>query len=435
MDSASYSAPEAARLLRVSIPTLKRLCQTGELACFRTPGGHLRIPADDLRNFQGKGKPNGSTTSAPLSVLVNRRERLEELSLEGQELRAQRELRKLRNEEAAEAEQRRAEAEQRQGETKRRAQTAEQDRIDRFHREAEERRRQAEVQRVADFRRRWLNVAERKADEVGWLSAQGRKLLLDALELEISKRGQADEAGMEAVLTRTVKAVVEPLQEEREGVAQRARLVQSAVHALPFGASDADRARASISARAALSGLALDATDAELRIALDDALAPTKQTIEERHTRARREQFIASAGNSLPWNSTEGERLQAQQAVRAGLENLPLAASQAEQSVVASALTPLREKVEDRTATQRQEAARQSKKSTLISLAVFDGLSYLDKLHDEGELELDRGEDFYDVRNAFEATLRNELAEELSGDESQDEADDMARRIVDEELE
>ena len=174
MESVSYSAPEAARLLRVSIPTLKRMCKGGEIPCFRTPGGHLRIPADGLKNFQGKG--SGSTTSAPSSVLVNRRERLEELNLEGQELRAQRELRKLRNEEAAEAEQRRAEAEQRQGEAKRRAQTAEQDRIDRLHREAEERKRQAEVQRVADFRRRWLNVAERKADEVGWLSAQGRKL-------------------------------------------------------------------------------------------------------------------------------------------------------------------------------------------------------------------------------------------------------------------
>src|SRR5712691_237000 len=381
MHSASYSAPEAARLLRVSIPTLKRLCETGELPCFKTPGGHLRIPADSLKNFQGKA--TGSTTSAPSSVLVNRRERVEELNLEGQELRAQREVRKLRNEEAAEAEQRRAEAEQRQGEAKRRAQTAEQDRIDRLHREAEERKRQAEVQRIADFRRRWLNVAERKADEVGWLSAQGRKLLLDALELEINKRGQADEAGMEAVLTRTVKAVVEPWQEEQEGVAQRARLVQSAVHGLPFGATDGDRARASISARAALSGLALDATDAELRVAVDDALAGTKQTIEERQTRARREQFIASAGNSLPWNSTEGDRAQAQQAVRAALENLPLRASPAEeQSVVASALTRLRRTVENRTATQREETERQRAKSTLISLAVLDALQYLDKLEE-----------------------------------------------------
>src|SRR5437899_12917817 len=79
MESVSYSAPEAARLLRVSIPTLKRLCETGEIPCFRTPGGHLRIPADGLKSFQGKG--SGSTTSAPSSRLQDRRESLEQKRL------------------------------------------------------------------------------------------------------------------------------------------------------------------------------------------------------------------------------------------------------------------------------------------------------------------------------------------------------------------
>ena len=71
MESVSYSAAEAARLLRVSIPTLKRMCDAGEIPCFRTPGGHLRIPADGLKNFQGKA--TGSTTSAPSSVLAHLR--------------------------------------------------------------------------------------------------------------------------------------------------------------------------------------------------------------------------------------------------------------------------------------------------------------------------------------------------------------------------
>ena len=41
----SFSASEAAALLRVSIPTLKRMVGEGRLESFRTPGGHLRILA------------------------------------------------------------------------------------------------------------------------------------------------------------------------------------------------------------------------------------------------------------------------------------------------------------------------------------------------------------------------------------------------------
>src|SRR3989442_2681276 len=112
METVSYSAAEAARLLRVSIPTLKRMCAAGEIPCFRTPGGHLRIPADGLKNFQGKA--SRSTTSAPSSVLATRRERVEELNLEGQELRASRDLEKLRAEQDQEEERRAAQVQAQQ---------------------------------------------------------------------------------------------------------------------------------------------------------------------------------------------------------------------------------------------------------------------------------------------------------------------------------
>jgi hypothetical protein len=82
--SASYSAAEAPRLLRVSNPTLKRMCATRDIPCFKTSGGYLCIPVNGLKSIQGKA--GGSTTSTPSSVLQSRRERVEELNLEGQEL-------------------------------------------------------------------------------------------------------------------------------------------------------------------------------------------------------------------------------------------------------------------------------------------------------------------------------------------------------------
>ena len=54
----SFSASEAASLLGVSIPTLKRMVVEGRLESFRTPGGHLRILAesvDTLRESKRSG--------------------------------------------------------------------------------------------------------------------------------------------------------------------------------------------------------------------------------------------------------------------------------------------------------------------------------------------------------------------------------------------
>jgi hypothetical protein len=84
MQNASYSMAVAVRLLRVSIPTLKWMCATEDIPYFKSSGGHLCIPVNGLKNIQAKA--GGSTTSTPSSMLQSRRERVEELNLEGQEL-------------------------------------------------------------------------------------------------------------------------------------------------------------------------------------------------------------------------------------------------------------------------------------------------------------------------------------------------------------
>ena len=102
--SDSHSASEAAALLGVSIPTLKRMVAEGRLDAFRTPGGHFRITAESIEALreQRQTRPRPVRDASP--VLQNRRERLEELTLEAQEHRARRELEKLRREEQEEAE-------------------------------------------------------------------------------------------------------------------------------------------------------------------------------------------------------------------------------------------------------------------------------------------------------------------------------------------
>ena len=98
MNKESYSAAEAARILGVSIPTLKRMADDGELESFRTTGGHLRILAESLEGFQhgNNNHPRPPRTVQPSPVLTSCRERVEEYVLEAQEWKAKRELQRLK---------------------------------------------------------------------------------------------------------------------------------------------------------------------------------------------------------------------------------------------------------------------------------------------------------------------------------------------------
>lgn len=112
----SLSVSEAAAALGISTPTLKRMVAEDRLDSFRTPGGHLRITMESIKDMreQRHARPRPMREASP--VLQNRRERLEELTLEAQEHRARRELEKLRREEQEEAETLEAEAQAREDE-------------------------------------------------------------------------------------------------------------------------------------------------------------------------------------------------------------------------------------------------------------------------------------------------------------------------------
>ena len=88
----SLSVSEAAAALGISTPTVKRMVAEDRLESFRTPGGHLRITAESIEAVreQRHVRPRPVREASP--VLQNRRERLEELTLEAQEHRARRDL-------------------------------------------------------------------------------------------------------------------------------------------------------------------------------------------------------------------------------------------------------------------------------------------------------------------------------------------------------
>ncbi len=156
-------------------------------------------------------------------VLQNRRERLEELTLEAQEIRARRELVKLEREEQDEAEQQQAEEEEREQEAAERQAELELEREQLEHERTQERARK-EVQRsTADFRSRWLEEANQVlvTPECRWLSAAQRKEIIDAVAVEVEKRQPSDAPRMALILGHTIAALLERFQAEEKAQKQR----------------------------------------------------------------------------------------------------------------------------------------------------------------------------------------------------------------------
>ena len=56
--STIFSRGEVARLFGVSVSTVTRWARTGLLPAVRTPGGHYRFRADDMRRAARAGSPD-----------------------------------------------------------------------------------------------------------------------------------------------------------------------------------------------------------------------------------------------------------------------------------------------------------------------------------------------------------------------------------------
>ena len=425
----SCSVSEAASLLGVSIPTLKRMVADGQIEGFRTPGGHLRILSESIQELREGRKAQASPIREPSSVLRDRRERLEELVLESQELRARREVEKLRREEDDEAERRESEAQARERGAAEREATLELER-ERLEREQEEERRRRESKRrLSDFHHRWLEKAAEvlAARELNWLSAVQHKEVLDTLDIEIKSRQLQDEPRMRQVLIHTIAAVIEPWLVSREARKERERLLENAVRSLPFGATDRDKAHAAAAVREALSTLRSDAADFEVQAGIQAAIDPIRASVEWRRMTER---LTSWAVGQLPWGSTDQDEARLHRKCEQILSELPENVSEIEaREALHQAVREARECVEDRKELNR----RQEQKARLVQHGVTEVSYYLLKLNRAGEISNEEYRDSEFTASLKEA-VKEELESELSGDEEINEVKELVREIIDDEL-
>ncbi|HXX19974.1 MAG TPA: helix-turn-helix domain-containing protein [Candidatus Acidoferrum sp.] len=389
------SVSEAERLTGLSVRTIKRMAAEGQLTSSRTPGDHMRVLRADVDRLLRR---ETLAPQAPASsVLQSKRERVEELSLQLQETRALREIRKL-SQEDAEAERRTDGAKRAQVLADKRA--LEETRL-RAARDAERRereQREAEAQRRrAEFLRRWVSFATDCFP--AWLSYEQRQMVLAAVEETISVRDPGDAELMPRLLGDTISRICAPWESERQAGQRREELIElTMTSGLPSGATDSEKARAAASARSALALVPTSASDWELRAAVSAAVEPMVKAVEQRKT-AEREK--------------ERQRVEAERVRDAE-----------------------RRAREEREAKARADAIlRRIRKGNIVAAGVAHVSSYLSELFREDEITRDEWLDFAWQRELQEQ-VRKALESELTGtdDESENDARQIAEEIVDEEL-
>jgi excisionase family DNA binding protein len=429
-EAESYSASEAAAVLGVSIPTLKRMVAEDRLESFCTPGGHLRVSADSVKTIRDRGaKRTLPVIRSASPVLQNRRERLEELTLEAQELRARRELSKLQQEDQHEADQQREEKEAREQEdAERQAEVdTEQERLE--QRLAEERSKQEAERAIAAFRCRWLEKATQALTmpPCGRLSAAQKKEILDAAEAEINKRQPIDAPRMATILGHAIAALVERYNTERQAAENRQEVIDNALRSLSAFATDQEKARAAIAVREAVRRLGAIASETELLMSTREALRPVNQAIEKRRKEAR---ILNWAIGQLPWNKTELDAARVRRECAEILAEVPGDIADAEAK---AALEPtVREAcqdIEERQASKQLQASKAQK----IEHGVAEVSNRLWELKCAEELTADEYFDS-DFAEHLKTVVRRRLRAELSGDERHKEVRDLVRKIIDGEL-
>jgi excisionase family DNA binding protein len=436
----SYSVSEAARLLGVSIPTLKRMAADGQVEAFKTPGGHHRIVAESIEALREQRRQPRPVRD-PSPVLQIRRERLEELTLEAQEHRARRELEKLRREEQQEAERLEAEAQAREDEAVQREAEIELERerleLERARQrarqeqeQAEEREKREAKQSLAAFRCRWQSKANEalSAYEFQWLSATQRKEVLGGLEAEIEKRQPPDEPRMGTILARSLEALVEPLRAERDAQERRQTLTEEALRSIPYLATEAEKVRATVAIREALRQLDSYADICEMRVAVQEAVEPVRLAVGKRLLDAR---LLDWAIRELPWSRTDRDETRLRRECAEILAELPLGTSEAEgQEALETTIREASAEIEKRQA----EKDRQTRKASLIQHGIAEVSSCLLELKREGEIS---DEDYWDSEFTahLKEAVRRGLDVDLTGDETATEVEAMVREIIDEELE
>jgi excisionase family DNA binding protein len=428
-EAESYSASEAAGILGVSIPTLKRMVAEDRLESFRTPGGHLRILAASLEAVREPRAERIRPIREASAVLQNRRERVEELTLEAQEVRAMRELARLQREDQEETEREQAEEEARELEAAERQAELELEREQLEQEHAQERARKESERTIAAFRCRWLEEGRQAlaVPECRWLSAAQRKEIIDALDAEIKAREPQDTPRMATILAHTIAALIERYDAQRLIQQQRQRVIEGALSKLSFCARDQEKARASVAAREALRRLDADATEIEMQTSADEAVQPIQHAAERR---LLRERVLRWATQQLPWNRTELDAVRVRRECAEIQAELPEDASEAEcKEALEPTVREACQEIEERQASKQ----RQAQKTQLIEQGIAEVSTCLLDLRRAGELTTEEYLDS-EFTDHIKTAVRRTLRKELSGNESSKEIRALVRQAIEEEL-
>ena len=379
------SASEAVRVSGLSSRTLKRLAAEKRIKFSRSPGGHLRFARVDVERIHSTSEPAAAPAS---TVLQNKKERVEELVLETQELRARRELDRIHEEDA---DRKRERAETRRAEMAARAlelqKSKAQEKRDAERREHERRDAEAE-RRQREFERRYVGWATDRLPE--WLSFEQRQAVLQMVEEMVRARTPEDESTMQSSITDAMARLCAPWAFERRVQAKREEMIEETLRRLPHGATDAEMARAATDVRAAISQIPLTANDLEVRVVVSIALEITVKAIRQR---LASEEAVAKEKQAR--ERAESERV-------------------------------------------KSEEIRELRKICRVAEALKRVDTYISELFCAGEIGI---EDYSD--SAWRAELKDLVREELedtftftgASDETREDAEAIAQEIVNEELE
>lgn len=362
----AMSMAEAAAALGVSVPTVRQMVARGQLVAFRTPGGHLRFTADSVRAAKGEPVSESGRQSLP-NPLQNRRERVEELNLEAQEFRAERQLDALRREQEEDEADRQAEADALRQERKdqARALVLDQQRIEREEAEERDRRRAAEEAQSQreQFVSSWLEVGLALIPED--VPAEVRLDVVSKLEDFLQECHLTKEMQILRMVTATVADALAPWRREQEIAA----IIEDARQSLPYMA------------------------------------------------------------RGFPWSPTEWD-LKARQAAFAAIAELRDNSASLEQIRTAARIA-VRAVVEEYEAHQRAEKTAKQKNQFLDHWFLYFELSgYVRQLLDGEAIELEPGETLQNVVSSLETDARKYLDQHLIGAETREEVLKLLRELV-----
>jgi excisionase family DNA binding protein len=290
MRAECYSATEAARALRVSIPTLKEMCASGRLAHFLTPGGHLRIPAEALEGISEKNHAAMGADIPPSPALESRTENLNR-EKQGRGAKKGNKMRRLKQIgdarcPGAEASGPESENKGRWRESSMESEPEELGVAWNFQRQEtpsglQQERNGEEVQiRLGEFRRRWRSSATDLLPF--WLSFEQHEEALDSLYRVIARYSENDEGRMQWILRDAITRLLAPWEKERQVLTRREQLLQRALWSLSGSATAQEKAQAASAIRRAIADLPFTVLDHEERSAAEEAVRRVNEQIQSR---------------------------------------------------------------------------------------------------------------------------------------------------------